>query len=160
MSSRLAFVQLYQSVDGYNKVATTLPTGVPGFVALDGTNPISGSFFSQPIRVVDFDSYRFSFVCPLTGAPVGSVSIQATIDEVVNVNQIPNANDLPLADWTTLQFSVNGGAFSGAFVVANATNIALDENRANYAWVRLLYTATSGICTPTARMRLKGNQGR
>lgn len=148
MSSRLAHPILQLSTDGIN------PSQQPP-IMLDGASAanVAGSFFSVPIWVDVMDTYRFVFSCTATGTPVGSVKLQACIDEVTSTSNTPTTE---LQTWTDLSFSINGGAFAASQPVSAATTIVLDENRCNYSWVRLVYTATSGLITPKVRMRLKG----
>ncbi len=150
MSSRLSHPILKLSLDGITP-STSPPTLFDGTAT--GVLNQAGSFFSVPIWVDTVDAYRLVFTCPATGAPVGSVKLQACIDEATSSIMTPTVE---LVNWTDLSFSINGGAFSVGQAVNSATNVVLDENRCNYGWVRMVYTATSGLVSPTVKMRMKG----
>lgn len=134
-----------------------------GFEAAIGT-----TFYCVPIPVEQVDFWRLVFSCPATGAPSGTLVVQATNDEVLNSVLTPNSFDLPNAFWNTLPlFPVAAGfwtthAYPGAAAtltplpVTNATTIVIDDERCNYAWWRILYTATSGTIIPRAKLRMKG----
>jgi len=150
MSSRLSHPILKLSLDGLTP-STTPPTYFDG--SPTGVVNQAGSFFSVPIWVDSVDTYRFVFTWPATGTPVGSVKLQACIDEATSSIMTPTVE---LVNWTDLSFSVNGGSFAVGQAVSGASSVVLDENRCNYGWVRMFYAATSGLITPTVKMRMKG----
>ena len=166
MSTKLAHVTLRESIDGWTD-GTSPPTNFDGFEAAIGT-----SFYSVPIPVDEVDFWRLVFSCPATGAPAGTLAIQTSCDVVLNPTLTPNFGDLPNAFWNQLPlYPVVAGNWSthyypGAVAtltpppVAGATTIVIDEDRCNYAWMRIVYTATSGTIIPRAKMRLKGMGGR
>ncbi len=145
---------------GWGPAATISNGGRQQPQLLDGTQTLAATFYTVPIDVRMIDFYRFSFVCPSTGTPVGTVQLQGTTDDVPGVSDGPNANDQPAGNWLALSFSVNGAAYANSFAVSSATSIALDELRCNYAWVRMLYTLSSGTVAPTVKFMLKGIMGR
>lgn len=156
MSKGTIVYTLHLSTEGLSDVASG--AGSP-FTPLDGSEPAqAASFFSTPMAVEFFDNYRFVFVCPSTGSPVGSVKLQACIDaqknEILGPGATPSAK---LTNWVDLQF-VSGGSLISSFAVNGATTISLDENTCNYTWVRMVYTATSGSVTPTCRISAKGKR--
>jgi hypothetical protein len=140
-----------------------------GFEAAIGT-----SFFSVPIPMEQVDSWRLVFSCPATGTPTGTLSIQVSNDEVLNATLTPNSGDLPTAFWNALPIFSDGAAtpqFSAQYAgtatptlafpaVAGAATFVFDDNRCNYAWMRLSYVVTSGTMIPRAKTRLKGIMGR
>jgi hypothetical protein len=155
LSNARARVVLVQSTDGYT------PSAFP-FVPLNGFQPANtATFYSVPINVDGLDTYRYVFATPAGSTLVGTVQLQATVDEVGSLTGTPNAADLPAADWVPLSFSVNGAAFANSFAVASGANqIALDEAACTYAWLRMLFTFASGSGSPTCKLRGKGIQGR
>jgi hypothetical protein len=161
MSRRVAHVTFAVSTDGFT------PSVLPPVLMTGSEAAIGTSFFSVPIPVEQVDFWRIVFQCPATGAPLGSLAIQTSVDEVLNSTLTPNAADL--AVWTPLHFFPDAAAslfasteeYAGtapvaSFAVGNATTIVLDDERCDYAWLRLVYTATSGTIIPYAKARLKG----
>jgi hypothetical protein len=161
MSSRLDTPYCQVSTDGYTPLIVTNSAGSVVVQLTDGSYSAVASFTTVPVPAMSYDSYRFQCTWPATGAAVGSLTLQATIDASSRVGQTPNAVELPAANWAPLSFSVNGAAFASAYAVtAGGGQIVLDENRLNYGWVRAVFTYTSGTFTPIMRWALKGNLGR
>jgi hypothetical protein len=150
---------LQACTDGYTPIIVgTGASAAPQ--KLDGTYSATANFFTVPVKVRLIDSYRFQFTFSATGAPVGTLQLQSTIDDPGGY-AVPNSGNLPAANWAPLFFSVNGAAFSQNYAItAGGGIIVLDENRCNYGWMRAAITYTSGTITPVCRWLAKGIMGR
>jgi hypothetical protein len=153
MSTKNSNSAAVYSLDGLNPTANGSVLVQP----YDGTfSTSSATFYSAPVSLLSTktDYYRFVLTCPSTGAPVGNVKLQACIDATPSVS---NISDSYLLNWIDLGFN-NAGASQILWPISGATQIALDEWRVTYGWVRMVATLSSGTITPTVRFNLIGAQ--
>jgi hypothetical protein len=137
--------------------------------------PISGSYYSVPVFCQFADSLSFVFSLPTTGTPTGTITLLRSIDQVGNLNNTPNAAEIQ--NWTLLWafqiaptvlttfsrwqgYGTTGSNILGPFAVSGGTVFTFDDDRVNYSWFRFGVTATTGTAIPTAKLLMRGSQGR
>lgn len=77
--------------------------------------------------------YAYSFTIVWTGAPTGSIKLQASND--------PTMDEASVAGWVDIS--------SSTYAVAGAGNLLYNMPDIAYRWVRFTYTATAGAGTVT-----------
>ena len=127
----------------------SFPLNLDGYVT-------SSTFTSVPVYLGNVDAYSLAFTCPSTGSPVGTVGLQACNDRP----RLADQPDSKLANWIPLYFLPQGGSTPvSTQSVSGATQVLFEELVCSYRWVRLVYTATSGSITATAKIQIKGAMG-
>ena len=104
---------------------------------------ISGGDMSQASitsNTIDLDSiFGFAIQAVYTGTAVGTLDVQGSCDDVASPSLVTN--------WTPVTSSASINAPGNTMV--NLTN-------ANYRWLRIVYTKTSGTGTLNVNMQEKG----
>lgn len=90
--------------------------------------------------------FCYSMIAIFVGAPVGSVKIQVSNDNVPVAQGVnPSLN---VVNWVDLPSSTQAVAAAGQFF--------LKDQDIGYLWARLVYTRTSGTGTLTVNATIKG----
>ena len=104
---------------------------------------LASSQTSAPINL--YQVYMYSIQSVITGSPVGSIKLQVSND--YNIPQTPNGAPTP-TNWTDVATSVTA--------INGATSILWEDPNTSYAWVRVVYTKTSGTGSLSARINTRG----
>ena len=99
---------------------------------------------SEPVNL--YQVFMYAIQAVLTGAPVGSIKLQVSCDP----NQpSPGSTTQPMpTNWTDVAASVTA--------ISGATSTIWEDQAAPYAWVRIVYTASSGSGNASARINTRG----
>jgi hypothetical protein len=120
---------------------------------LDGTVAFSATFTTAAVWLGQAKSFAVVLTCPSTGAPVGTVKLQASVDNARNDITTPDA---AVSRWYDLTFTDEStGLPVTSQAVSGASTIVFEELAAGYRWFRLVWTRGSGNITPTAFVQLK-----
>lgn len=114
-------------------------------VPLVSAQVLNASFFSKPQQLNMIFGYSIQAV--ITGTPTGSVRLQASNDQFV---EIEPGNNPPIV-WTDISGST--------FTVTAAGNEMWNVSDVGYTWVRIAYTDTSGgtsAAVMNANVNIKG----
>lgn len=148
---------LVYSADGVSAVINdsfNSPRPGVGLLSLDGYAAGTSSFYSEPISLGNANFYSVAFTCLSTGTPVGTVGIEVCDDTSRLNDGRPDAN---LVNWLPIFFTpASGGSAVSTQAVSGATKILFEELVCTYSWLRLVYTASSGSITVSAKAHLKG----
>lgn len=140
MTTRISGFTFWTSPDG-------VQPSTDGF-KYDGTVTKSANFTAQPILVEKVGTLSIQFSCPVTGAPLGSFSLQGSND--VSKQEGNNKPDLNLVNWSTLSFFDEAtGATVQTKAVAGASSFVVSITAVSPRWLRIVWTNTSGTITPT-----------
>lgn len=110
--------------------------------------PVSDASMSQtsPPAIVDH-AWGYAIQVVITGTATGTVKLQGSCDPGPNAN-FQAANDPYVVDWTDIANSSQP--------VTGAGTVTYDVVKTAYPWVRVVYTASSGTGTISARYNAKG----
>jgi hypothetical protein len=118
-------------------------------IAIVTAGDMSATISSLPIAVDKFTAC--SIQASYTGSPVGTFTVQASND--VGTNPTGNAANVSgIQNWTTVT------AYTQAITAAGSVLWSFDD--LNYAWLRCVYTRTSGSGTLTVRAVAKEDDAR
>lgn len=106
----------------------------------------STTIVSDPIRVDQIYGYAIQAV--YTGAPIGTLSLQASCDSTGRQTQVSSGGPDSVTNWNTITNSPQAISGAGAFT--------WNVNGSFYNYVRLVYVNTSGTGVLTAKMSEKG----
>ncbi len=121
-----------------------LGIGPNGVLIGSGTN----AAVSQNSEPVDLNyRYGIAIQAVLTGSPVGTLKLQGSCDFGARNQPEAGGND-QVVNWTDIADSTA--------VVSGAGTASWNFQGSFYKWIRLVYTATSGAGTITARANSKG----
>ena len=110
-------------------------------IVVDSDDSVSGDMtVDLRSNVYDIRTYQgYSIQAEYSGSPVGALKIQVSNDDPL---------DSPTQDWVDLADSEIAISSAGTYVF----NVEI----AYYGWIRLVWTATSGSGTLTAKIVMKG----
>lgn len=103
----------------------------------------SADIASSPITLESI--YVFAVQAVFTGSPVGTIKLQVSCDPGRTTS---NAYGTDVANWSDLA-GMSASISAAGLVMFNVTD-------AGYKWVRVVYTAASGIGGLTVRFNAKG----
>ena len=92
-------------------------------------------------------SWGYAIQILITGTATGTVGLQGSCDPGPNAN-FQAANDPAVVNWTDIAGSSQA--------VTGAGTVTYDVVKTAYPWVRVVYTASSGIGTIAAHFNAKG----
>jgi len=110
-------------------------------------NAVDGSISQTSAPLIVDHSWGFAIQLVITGTVAGTVKLQGSCDPGPNAN-FQAANDPYIVDWTDIANS--------SLPVTGAGTLTYDVVKTAYPWVRVVYTASSGTGTITARFNAKG----
>jgi len=90
--------------------------------------------------------FGYSIQIVITGTPEGDIKLQGSSDPVPDASF--KVSTFPVANWTDIECSTK--------TITGAGTLTYDVADVFYNWVRVIYTATSGIGTLTMRLNTKG----
>jgi hypothetical protein len=99
---------------------------------------------STPVRLESVD--RYSIQAVYTGAPVGSLKLQASNDPLPTGTGAAES----VTNWTDITGSTEAVAAAGSSLWVDLAAV--------FQWVRVYYTKTSGTGTLSARIVVKGER--
>lgn len=112
-------------------------------VLVNGT-ALTGSFQSQPFSIKNYDRLTIEILC--TGAPVGTVTVQASNDYVPPSMSL-NPSVIP-ADWFDMPLGL-------VALTGSAQNYFIDVAETGIPWIRINYVYASGTGSMTAVVTAK-----
>lgn len=105
----------------------------------------SGNLESTPAQIGSYLGYTIQFI--ISGNPTGTATLQGSIDVGQPIPMQPVFGQ-GVTNWEDIANS--------SYPVTGAGQIVWNVGRSFYKWVKVVYTATSGTGSITARIQPKG----
>lgn len=110
-------------------------------------NALDGSVNQTSVPLIVDHSWGYAIQLVITGTVAGTVKLQGSCDPGPNAN-FQAANDTQAVNWTDIANS--------SLPITGAGTLTYDVVKTAYPFVRVVYTASSGTGTISARFNAKG----